>query len=188
MLTTDQRLALAGLAEGADTEYAGLHPHLQARLASAQSVMRDLRASMHDNDISMIGITSAQEGIADAFFAAVDKTGAKAQALGYQPRLFWTQPPVDLYEVPGDIIVSVQSSISARASLVWVSFHECDDNGYGDWATASPALIDIYDDLDKAHEALSEISKAVKTIRTVAVKLDAIRSEGATRVKTAPAF
>jgi hypothetical protein len=188
MFTPDERLSLAGLGEGHETEFSGLHPNLQNQLASAQAVLREMVACMHDHHISEIGITQATEGIADAFFAAIDRTGAKAQQLGYQPQIVWTSPRVDLYEVPGAVIVSLQSSISHRAALVWVDFTEVDAGGYGDWATASPALISKYADLDAAHQHLQEIAKALRTVRTVASKLDRTRSEGGTKVRTAPSF
>lgn len=188
MFTPEERLALIGFGEGHETEFSGLHPNLQNQLASAQAVLRELAESMRDHDISQLGITSASEGIADAFFAGVDKTGAKAQELGYQPQVVWTSPRVDLYEVPGAVIVSIQSTVSRRAALVWVDFTEVDANGYGDWLTANPALISVYDDLDQAHENLREIAKALRTMRTVISRLNRTRGEGATRVKTAPAF
>lgn len=188
MLTPEERLTLVGLGEGHETEYAGLHPNLQSQLASAQATLREMVENMRDHHISDIGITSASEGIADAFFAAVDKTGVKADALGYSPQVVWTSSRVDLYEVPGAVIVSIQSSVSRRAALVWVDFTEVDAGGYGDWLTANPALISIYNDLDEAHQNLREIAKALRTMRAVIGRLDATRGEHTTTVRTIPSF
>ena len=175
--------------DGDDTAFEGLHPNLQSKLKEAQAIMRSVRDHMEQNHITDIGITQATEGVSEAFFAAVDRTGDKAQKLGYTPQVFWTGQRVDLYEVPAPVIVSVGSTISHRAALVWVSFTDVDLGGYGDWKTAICDLVGVYTDLDSAHQALAEIGQAIRTISRAASMADATRGEK-TRggVTTGPSF
>lgn len=170
MKTPEERLAFIGCGEGHSTALAGLHPNLQANFAEAQSVMSRALSLMHGHSLHDLGITNLTEGVADAYFAAIDRTGAKAQALGYTPRVVYLGDRVDLYEVPSPLIVSLGSTTSPSAALVWVTFLSVNDFGYGDWATADGGVVGIYATLDQAHDQLAEIAKAYRVLTTVARK------------------
>ena len=167
---------LTGLG-GHETEFSGLHPRLQANLAEAQAVLSEMVNGLYDNHITTLGITTPREGIDKAYFAAIDRTGAKAHDLGYRPEICYMGEPVDLYEVPNGLLVTVQSEISARAAIVMVTFTDVNANGYGDWDTATAGLIGLYTDLDEAKAELRRISRALATLKTVARQLDRVRAE-----------
>lgn len=186
-MRNEREWALSGLQEGHETALDGLHPHLKAALEEAQSVIGWVNGNAQINHITDIGVQSADE-LREVFFAAIDKTGQRAHELGYTPRIVWTSPRVDLYEVPGGLVMTVGSTISTRMALVLISFTACDAGGYGDWATADAQLIHVFDTADQAEEMLGEIAKAIRTIRTAERKMDAQRSEFYGKTKNAPAF
>lgn len=186
MKTPEERLAFIGCGEGHSTALAGLHPNLQAKLAEAQSVMSRALTLMHGHSIYDLGITNLTEGVADAYFAAIDRTGAKANALGYTPRVVYLGDKVDLYEVPSPLIVSVGSTTSPSAALVWVTFLSVNANGYGDWSTADGGVVGIYATLDQAHDALTEIARAYQILTTGAREAGMLDEEKPVRVR--PAF
>lgn len=177
---------LTGLG-GHETEFLGLHPRQQAALAEARSVMAELEAGITDNHISQIGITSAREGVSDVYFAAIDKTGRKANELGYTPALVYMGEAVDLYEVPNGMLLTVGSQTSARCAVVMVTFHDVNESGYGDWNTALCDLVGIYADLDAAKAELVRFAKALRVMRTMA-KQDLARAESKVDTKVGPAF
>jgi len=178
---------LTGLG-GHETEFAGLHPRLQANLAEAQAVLAEMVAGLHDNHITTLGITSPREGIDKAYFAAIDKSGAKANDLGYRPEICYMGEPVDLFEVPNGLLVTVQSEISARAALVMVTFTDTNVSGYGDWDTARADLVSLHLDLDEAKASLRQISKALKVVRSVAQIMDKTRPEARSSAKPGLSF
>lgn len=188
MQTATERLAFLGLGDGHESQVSGLHPRLQTKFEEAQSIIREVHNGMSDHHLSDIGLSAANEGVADAFFAAIDRTGQRAHDLGYTPRIVWTSPRVDRYEIPGAVIVSVASTTSARAALVWVDFLDVDAGGYGDWSTASAVPVGIYQDLDDAHEMLTKIQRALNTLKAVLREMDRTRSEASSSARPAPAF
>lgn len=179
--------ALTGLQPGHESSLEGLHPHLKASLEEAQSVMSWIARNDEVNHITDIGVESAAQ-LKSVYFAALDKTGEKAQELGYRPRVAWLSEPCDLYEVPGGLVLTVGSTITARMALALVSFTDVDVSGYGDWSTAYANAIHVFDTHAEAEAMLTEIAKAVRTIRTASRKIDGARGEAKSRVTNAPAF
>lgn len=179
---------LTGLRAGHETALDGLHPHLKSALEEAQSVLNWVVKHDEQNHITDIGVDKASS-LKPYFFAALDKTGAKAQELGFSPKIAWLGEPVDLYEVPGGVVLTVGSTINAKVALALVEWCEVDPtSGYGDWETAHANTLYIFPTQTEAEAMLAEISKAVRTVRNVARRMDGTRGEYATKVKNAPAF
>lgn len=150
-----------GEGDGHSTEFAGLHPRQQATLEAARSVLRGISCE----PLHTLGLDTAWD-VAPYAFAAWDKTGEKAQALGYMPKAVSMGERVELYEVPSPIMVTVASSTSRAAALVVVVFTATNEMGYGDWGTADAFVEGIYDDLDEAEERFVTIQKALAALRS----------------------
>lgn len=146
--------------DGHESEFAGLHPRQAATLEAARATLRGI----HLDPVHAIGCDSAWD-IAPYAFAAWDKTGEKAEALGYTPLAVTLGDRVDLYEVPSPLMVTVASTLSRRACIVLVVFTATNDMGYGDWGTATCGVEGIYDTLDDAEQRFQDIVKAVRTLR-----------------------
>ncbi len=178
---------LTGLG-GHETEYHGLHPRQQANLAEARSVLQRFVENLDGHHISQLGITSPREGIDKAYFAAIDKSGAKAHDLGYTPTIVYLGEAVDRFEVPNGLIITIQSETSVRAAIVMVTFTDVNASGYGDWDTARADLVTLCNDLDEAKAEMKEIAKALSTLRSVIRDLDRVRAEARPDTKVGPAF
>lgn len=174
---------------GHGTEYAALHPNIQANLAEAESTLQDLMGRLHDNHISDLGIESAYDGITEIFYACLDRTGAKAQELGYTPAMFRLGDPTDRFEVPSPFLITVQSSISASCAVVLVTFTDYNPvNGYGDWQTTVLDSAGVFDDLEEATNYLKQIAKAVGTLRLASREIEKVGERRSKGDGTKPAF
>ncbi len=169
-----------------ETSTHGLHPILQSNWADAQSVLDDIGGACQS--LSTIG----QEDLSfvkSAYFAYLKRDEQWAEENGYKPQAMYLTPRVDLYEVPGPIVMTVGSATTARVATVVVVFHDVDVAGYGDWATATGLVHRIHDDEEAANDFLKQVNLALRTQRTVMSQLDKTRSErGLGRVQISPAF
>lgn len=150
------------------TSLAFAHPHQQAAYEAALSALHFGYDSLH-----LIGLdwTVADDrySLLEYVIAAKSKNGAKAQEMGIeQNTIGYLGLPVDLYEVPGPIIFSVPLDDCYEAAVVHATYTSCDEMGYGDWHTAHVYIDRICDTLTEADNRVTEVSRAVKTLRKVA--------------------
>lgn len=169
-----------------ETSTHGLHPILQANWADAQSVLDDLGGACQS--IATIGMEDLSFA-RDAVIANRTRNQEWCEENGYTPKLMYLTQRVDLYEVPGPIVVTIGSSNSPRVATLVVVYHEVDENGYGDWITATGLVHRVFDDQDEADAFLDQVARAIKTQRAVMRQIESTRSEASARkVKIAPAF
>jgi hypothetical protein len=170
-----------------DSAFEGLHPNLQSRAHEALSVLNRMVAETDAHHLTDLGIDGVNPSVTEAFFAALDRTGEKAQDLGYRPVIGYLAERVDLYEVPGPVIVTLGSETSPSVALVIVIFRDYTDSGWGDWTTAEGQVAGIFDSLPDAIAELREIVKAIKTLKTVMNATDK-RNESLKAPATRPSF
>ena len=174
---------------GHSTEYQHLHPNIQANLAEAESTLLELANRIGDNHISDLGISTAYDGVTDAFYAVLDRTGEKAQLLGYTPMMIRLGERRERFEVPSPFLITIQSSISARCAVVLVVFTDYNPiNGYGDWNTAILDSAGFWSDSDEAEEFLKRVARALATKELVARESDPTKERGLRGGDTRPAF
>lgn len=150
-----------------------LHPKMQENLVEARETIEEMIDLMNGHHISDLGIVSAYEGVTEAFYAALDQTGEKANLLGYQPMSLRIGPRTERYEVPSPVVVTIGSSTSQSAALVLVTFNAFNPvNGYGDWNDVEMNVIGIHDSLDDAKKFLGRIAKAFATLESAGREMD----------------
>ena len=170
-----------------DSAFEGLHPNLQTRAHDALSVLNRMVAETDAHHLSDLGLDGVNPHVTSAFFAAKDRTGEKATQLGYRPLVGYLSEPVDLYEVPGPVIVTLGSEDSPRMALVIVVFHDYTDDGWGDWKTATGMVAGVFDTQDQATDELRAIVSAIKTLKTVMNATDK-RNESRKASASGPSF
>jgi hypothetical protein len=170
-----------------DSAFEGLHPNLQSRAHEAMSVLNRMMAETDAHLLSDLGLDGVNPFVTSAFFAALDKTGEKAQELGYRPLVGYLTERVDLYEVPGPVIVTLGSEDSPRMALVIVMFHDFTDSGWGDWTTATGMVAGLFETHDEAINEMRAIVKAIKTLNTVMNATDK-RNESLKAPASRPSF
>lgn len=170
-----------------DSAFEGLHPNLQTKAHEAMSVLNRMVAETDAHHLSDLGLDGVNPHVTTAFFAALDKTGEKAQELGYRPLVGYLSERVDLYEVPGPVIVTLGSEDTPRMALVIVIFHDFTDSGWGDWSTATGMVAGVLDSHDEAKAELTAIVKAIKTLKTVMNATDK-RNESLKAPASRPSF
>lgn len=169
-----------------DTSFAGLHPRLQANAEEAMSVLNDMVAGCDAHHISDLGLDGASGPVANAFFAAMDRTGERAAELGYTPTIAYLGPRVDRYEVPSPVAVTLGSETSPAAAVVIVRFHDVSTTGYGDWATATALVAGIHPTLDDAADSVKAIGRAVGVLNAAMTELT--RAEAKVNNRYGPSF
>lgn len=170
-----------------DTSLLGLHPRLAEKARIAISALEEMIAFSEGNDISSLGISySDLTPIRTAFFAALDKTGEKAQALGYRPLVGYLGQRSERFDIPSPVLVTLGSETSARVALVIVEFTDTNDAGYGDWASARARVAGIFADMDDATERLRTLTSAIRTISTALDEM--ARPQQASKLSTGPSF
>ena len=169
-----------------ETSTHGLHPILQSNWADAQSVLDDVGSACLS--LKTIGLDDL-DFVKSAYFANRKRDEEWSEDHGYKPEILYLTPRVDLYDLPGPMIVTVGSSTNARVATVVVVFHDVDIAGYGDWSTATGLVHKIFDDQDAASDFIKQVGRAIRTQRVVMSKLDATRAEARlVRDNIAPAF
>jgi hypothetical protein len=170
-----------------DSAFEGLHPNLQSRAHEALSVLNRMMAETDAHHLSDLGLDGVNPHVTSAFFAALDKTGEKAQELGYRPLVGYLTERVDLYETPGPVIVTLGSEDSPRMALIIVRFTTFADSGYGDWTSAVGEVAGVFETHDEAKVELQAIVRAIKTLKTVMNATDK-RNESLKAPATRPSF
>lgn len=159
-----------------DSSFAGLHPWLANRATEALSVVEEMLSFADGHSMYDIGIDSAW-GVADCFFAAIDKSNAKASDLGYKPVIINLAPRVERGEVPGPVMLTCGSEISANAAVVILQYHEVDARGYGDFGTATVWVCDIVVGIDAANARARQFGFAIETLFAVMDEMDKTNTE-----------
>ena len=169
-----------------ETSTHGLHPILQSNWADAQSVLDDLGSACLS--LKTIGLDDL-EYVKSAYFANRKRDTEWFDENSFKPDVMYLTPRVDLYEVPGPMLVTIGSATNARVATVVVVFHDVDVAGYGDWLTATGIVHKIFDDQDACDEFIKQVGLALRTQRVVMSKMDATRAEARlVRNNIAPAF
>lgn len=141
---------------GHSTEVAGLHPFQQERFEQARSVL----TSLGSDTLASIGCDTAWD-VAPFFFAAKDKTGAKANDMGISvPAIAYLGAMVDLGEVPAPVAFTVQSATSRFAAVVIMIFRSTNSLGYGALDDADVIVDSIQDDADAANARVKALGDA----------------------------
>ena len=169
---------------GHSTEVEGLHPFQQATFNEARSVL----ASIGGDSLASIGCDTAWD-VAPFFFAAKDKTGAKANDMGISiPKIAYLGRMVDLGEVPCPVAFTVQSTTSRFAAVVIMIFNSTNSLGYGALDDATCLVDSIQDDSDAADRRVLDLGNAVKALLAVVNLIDR-RKEASLRTQgSGPAF
>jgi len=159
---TQSAAQLLGAEGGHATQFDGLHPWIASKLEEDRSVL----ASIGFDSTDRLGAAAAN--VVSAYFAAVEKTGDKA----FQMNIPHTRPaylgaPVDRGEIPGPAMFLVHSRSSAKVATVWVQFHQVNDLGWGDIATATFMLDAIHHGTDAARERLRAVGGAATRFRHI---------------------
>lgn len=169
---------------GHKTEVDGLHPFQQARFEEARSVL----ASIGGDSLALIGADTAWD-VAPFFFAAKDKTGAKANDMGISvPAISYLGQMVDLGEVPCPVAFTVQSTVSRKAAVVILIFNSVNSLGYGALDDATCMVDSIQDDCDAADERVRSLGNAIKTLVAVTNLIDRRKEAGLRSPSNGPAF
>lgn len=169
-----------------DSSFAGLHPRLQANAEAALSDLNEVLGAVAAHHITDLGLEGAAGHVASVIFAAMDKTGEKAQNLGYTPSIAYLGPRVDRYEVPAPIAVTVASETTSAAAVVIVVFNDTNPSGYGDYTTADALVGGIFNTLDEAKDCVKGIARAISTLN--AAMNDIARAEATPTAKYGPSF
>lgn len=170
---------------GHSTEVSGLHPTLQANWSEARSFLDDVCNS--GTPLAAIGCEPGF--IRDAFFASRTRDAEWYETKGYVPMVQYLTPRVDLYEVPGPLLISIASETTAKVATVLVVFNDVDPAGYGDWDSVDCYVHRIHEDSDAAAECFKNLNRAIRTMRAVISGIDRVRSDTYLRdTKVAPAF
>ena len=151
-------------ADYTETSFAGLHPRLAEKASQALATLNRLMAETEAHHITDLGLDGPVPFVSGAFFAAMDKTGEKANELGYTPAVAWLGQRVDRYETPSPVVVTLASETSGRVSLIIVIFTDTNAAGYGEWTTAQAEVGGIFDSLDEAKAELRAITQAVQVL------------------------
>ena len=166
-----------------ESSFAGLHPWLANEAVGALAVVEEMLSFADGHSASDLGIDNGW-GVADCFFAAIDKTGEKAVELGYQPTLIRLSERVDLGEVPGPSMLTVGSEDSPNCAVVILEFREVNASGYGDLGTAQVWVCDIVVGIEEANQRAWQFKRAIDSLKAVMRKMDATNPER-TRTKGA---
>lgn len=170
-----------------ETGLSGLHPRLAEKARQAMATLEEMVSFSEGNHISTLGIDPMNlSAVASVFFAALDRTGAKAQDLGYRPQVGYLGRRVERFEVPSPMVITVGSETSARVALVVVVFTDYNAAGYGDWQSAYGEVAGIFSDMESATQRLRELVNAVKTLDTALDEMN--RPEAKSTPKYGPSF
>ena len=169
------------------TSFEGLHPNLQTRAHEAMSVLNRMVAETEAHHLSDLGLDGLTPYVSEAFFAAMDKSGEKANELGYRTVVGYLAERVELYETPGPVIVTLGSEDTPSMALVIAVFETYTDKGWGDWATARGYVAGIFDTHEEAINELRAIVRAISTLKTVMNATDK-RNESLKAPKSRPSF
>lgn len=171
-----------------DTSFAGLHPRLANNAAEALSTVEEMLSFADGHTLFDLGLDGLQPHVSSAFFAAIDRTGAKAQVLGYNPVIVNLGERVDRFDVPAPIMVTVASSTSANAAIVVVKFNDVTDLGYADWNTADGWVVDLRHGIDEANRRALEFGRAIKVLNAVMDEMSRVNGQSRRTYSDGPAF
>jgi hypothetical protein len=151
-------------ADYTESSFSGLHPRLAEKASQALATLDRLIGETQAHHITDLGLDGPTPYVSGAFFAAMDKTGAKANELGYMPAVAWLGQRVERYETPSPVVVTLGSEVSPRTALIVVTFTDTNAAGYGDWSTANAQVGGLFESLDDAKAELRAIAQAVQVL------------------------
>jgi hypothetical protein len=168
-----------------ETSELDMHPRLQENWRIAQGELESL--SKATASIANLGLDDSKP-IIDAFFAMKMKKTDELEIMGYTPRVGYLGAPVDMWEVPASFVMTLGSSSSPKAATILVQYTDINDKGYGDLASATFTVDNVWDTLELAEERLLRIVRAIATVK--AVEAESLRANGEARVKASygPSF
>jgi len=114
-------------------------------------------------------------GVANSYFASVDKKGTKAQQLDLVN--LPTSRALGLYEpdqFPRPVMVTVESETSHNIAVVLVCFEDRNFDGFGEWGNIDDGnqpemeVFGIYANQKDANEAVREIADAYRVLEKTA--------------------
>lgn len=120
---------------------------------------------------------------ANRYFAGMDSTGAKAEALGleYQPMIQALGKWQGEGSHPRPTMVSIESKTSTNHAVVLVAWGRQTVKGYGDWKTAEYHLLGICKSgYEEARNLMFEVASAFTDLEDL-TDLSADRAEGRDR-------
>ncbi len=151
-----------------ETSLDGFHPNYQNMMNDALSVLEEAINFSDGNHISVLGLDPMNlSALAKVFFAALDRTGAKAQDLGYQPTVATLGRRAQRFTPAAELpltVMTIASETSARVAVVGIRFSDLNPSGYGDWATAEGFVFGIHSCMDDAVGQIASLSKAFQML------------------------
>ena len=167
------------------TSELAMHPRLQENWRIAQSELESLANA--NKSVANLGLENNQP-IISAFFAARLKKQDELEEMGYVPKISYLGDPVELWEIPASFIMTLGSATSAKAATVVVRYTDVNESGYGDINSAEITVDDIHDTLEHAELRVSNVARALRTMKSVMKEHERTRGENRTKASYGPSF
>ena len=151
------------------------------RAKKATSTMNEVFGFALGNHWTELNLT--EKGIIGRYFAGLDKTSEKMEALGlaYRPMIQALGRWGGEGSFPRPTMLSIESKTSQRHAVILISFLEMTVKGYGDWNTAEFHVLGICQSgYEEAQQLMRDVTNAFTDLEGL-TDLSADRAEGRDR-------